>query len=83
LPPAFGLVFCDGPKAHNREGLPRYGLLPLLSGRLSEECRILLDDADRVSESQILHLWREEYCLEVAQNYAKHAPFAILRKPSR
>jgi hypothetical protein len=81
LPPTFDLMLCDGPQAYNREGLPRYGLIPLLGERLSEDGHILLDDTDRPSEAETLRLWAEHHMLEQAPERNEGNSFAILRRP--
>jgi predicted O-methyltransferase YrrM len=56
--PSFGLVICDGPPSSTKGG--RYGLLPVVGQRLGPGCRILLDDADREGEREVLHRWTTE-----------------------
>ena len=58
LPPAFGLVICDGPPAATRGG--RYGLLPVLGQRLTADAVVLLDDAQRDDEQEIARQWRDQ-----------------------
>jgi hypothetical protein len=58
LPRRFGLVICDGPPEATPGG--RYGLLPASGDRLSAGTVVLLDDASRESESQILARWWAE-----------------------
>jgi hypothetical protein len=57
LPASFSLVVCDGPPA-DRGG--RYGLVPLLADRI-EGAEILLDDATRSQEEEIISRWTREY----------------------
>jgi hypothetical protein len=59
--PLFSLVVCDGPPGWARGG--RYGLLPVLRERLAPGCAILLDDAARPSERQVLRRWASEASL--------------------
>jgi hypothetical protein len=56
--PQFSLVVCDGPPGSTRGG--RYGLVPVLSDRLASGCTILLEDAGRSSEREVLHRWMTE-----------------------
>lgn len=58
LPCDFGLVVCDGPPGSIQGG--RYGLIPVMSGYLREDCRILLDDTHRKKEKALIHRWAEE-----------------------
>jgi predicted O-methyltransferase YrrM len=58
LPHAIDLVICDGPPATTRGG--RYGLLPELRTRLAPGARILLDDAIRDSETEVIERWQAE-----------------------
>lgn len=59
LPAKFSLVICDGPPGTTPGG--RYGLLPVMKQQLTDECVVLLDDAHREEERQILERWRKEY----------------------
>lgn len=59
LPKGISLVICDGPPGTTRGG--RYGLLPSAWDRLSKDCIILLDDAERSDEQRILRSWREQF----------------------
>jgi len=53
--PAFSLVVCDGPPKRTRGG--RFGLVPVLGERLAPGCLILLDDAAREGEREVLNRW--------------------------
>ena len=57
--PIFSLVVCDGPVGDTRGG--RYGLVPVLGGRLERDCLILLDDAGREGERSVLRRWETEH----------------------
>ncbi len=59
MPDQFSLVVCDGPPESTPGG--RYGLLPVLGKKLGKESTILLDDAERVSEADVLKKWHEQY----------------------
>jgi predicted O-methyltransferase YrrM len=89
--PQFGLVVCDGPPGVTPGG--RYGLLPQLREHLLAGCTILLDDADRPGESQVLQRWSQELGVpfdvhEGARAFARvtvpaaHAPGAYRRSRS-
>ena len=71
----FSLVICDGPPKATRGG--RYGLFPTMPGCLAD-ATIVLDDAFRADEREILERWQDEYgvhfpFVEDGQN----KPFAI------
>jgi hypothetical protein len=61
LPPAIDFVLCDGPPA-NGEAIRRrrFGLVPVLGDRFSPTIEILLDDASRPGEREILELWKRD-----------------------
>lgn len=59
LPDSFSLVVADGPPGNTKGG--RVGLLPVLKDRLSKDVRILLDDAERESESKTLSEWESKW----------------------
>ena len=54
LPENFSLVLCDGPPGTTFGG--RYGLIPIMAGRLSKSI-ILLDDFNRIEEKSIVSKW--------------------------
>lgn len=56
-----GLFVCDGPPASTRGG--RYGALPELRGVLRPGATVLLDDAHRPAEAEILSRWHDEFGL--------------------
>lgn len=61
----FSLVICDGPPGATYGG--RYGLVPVMGEKLSEECTILLNNGTRPGERYIASRWarmlgaREEF----------------------
>lgn len=55
----FSLVVCDGPPSRNKGG--RYGLAPIMGGRLNPGCIILLDDAGRRAELETAQRWQSEF----------------------
>jgi hypothetical protein len=59
MPEAFRLVVCDGPPGDTPGG--RYGLLPVMRGRLPAGAVVLLDDAERPDERAVLGRWSDEY----------------------
>lgn len=60
--PSFSLVVCDGPPSATRGG--RFGLVPVLREKLEEGCTILLDDARRPGEREVLGRWASEFGFE-------------------
>jgi hypothetical protein len=64
MPPEFRLVICDGPPGSTAGG--RYGLLPLMRDRLPGGSVILLDDAARAGETEVLQRWTREANLHVS-----------------
>ena len=58
MPHTFQLVVCDGPPGTNRGG--RYGLLPVMRTRLLEGFLVLLDDAARPEEQNMIQRWAAE-----------------------
>lgn len=59
--PSFSLVVCDGPPSATRGG--RFGLVPVLRQNLAADCSILLDDARRPGEREVLERWASEFGL--------------------
>ena len=58
LPSDFALAVCDGPPGTTPGG--RYGFLPIMGDRCRPNCEILLDDAHRFSEREVLERWARE-----------------------
>lgn len=73
LPRDFALVVCDGPPGGTRGG--RVGLLPVLRSSLRTDCVVLLDDAERSGERQVLATWRQLVSLSV-KIHETEKPFA-------
>lgn len=71
----YDLVLCDGPPADTRGG--RYGLLPQILPRLRPGARIIMDDAARRDEAQIIKRWLERYSDRLQLTEA-NATYAIL-----
>jgi hypothetical protein len=79
------LLVVDGPPAfHAGTELSRYPALPTLLGALTRDCTVVLDDAHREGERQIVDLWEAETPLtfelrmdagEIARGHRpEHAP---------
>jgi len=61
LPGDFGLVIADGPPGDVKGG--RFGLLPVLRSHFAPGVVVLLDDAERAREKDVLDKWQSEYGL--------------------
>lgn len=79
IPRDFSLVICDGPHSRTTPG-GRYGLIPAMKSHLRPGCVILLDDAQRVGEQEVLDHWARE--LHVAYELiGTNKPYARLTTP--
>lgn len=78
LPDSFHLVVCDGPPGQTKGG--RYGLLPVFGKRLADGAVIVLDDADRPGELELVNRWQEEVGLTVEVFNKPAGSFARLVK---
>jgi len=76
LPETFSLIVCDGPPGTINGG--RYGLLPVLGTRLGADTLILLDDADREAETDVLERWVSERNMRVTLRTAPTGTFALV-----
>jgi predicted O-methyltransferase YrrM len=79
MPATFQLVICDGPPGSTPGG--RYGLWPVLGARLAPGAVVLLDDADRPGEEEVLQRWRTEAGLRVEMRHVPGGAYAILTRP--
>ena len=71
--PEFSLVVCDGPDTVRGA---RYGLLPVLGPRLNAGCTILLDDAERKGEQELLRRWEAEGRVRF-EMHGRDTPYAV------
>lgn len=78
LPETFKLVVCDGPPGTTRGN--RYGLLPVLGEHLHADSVILLDDANRPSEVEVLSRWSSEANLDVELRDVSTGTFAVVTR---
>lgn len=62
LPETIDILLIDGPPGTTGRHA-RYPAMPLLAPMLSEECLVVVDDADRHDEQEVLTLWAEEWPL--------------------
>jgi hypothetical protein len=76
MPKEFQLVICDGPPGSTAGG--RYGLLPVMGKRLPAGSVILLDDATRPGEVEVLRRWASETKLRVSSPHENS--FAVLTR---
>jgi hypothetical protein len=79
LPARFDLVVCDGPLGTTPGG--RFGLLPVLHERL-DGAFILLDDASRPGEQDVLDRWKAEFDAEVTFRPTYERGLAVVRVPA-
>jgi len=73
------LLIVDGPPIHV-QGLARYPALPVLRDLLSPEAVIMLDDADRPDEREIVARWDREFGPFSIERPATEKGCAILRR---
>jgi hypothetical protein len=78
MPKEFSLVICDGPPGSTKGG--RYGLLPVMDNRLPVGSTILLDDAGRSDESEIIRRWESEAPFVTQVVSAPGGTFAVMRR---
>jgi predicted O-methyltransferase YrrM len=79
MPESFSLVICDGPPGDTKGG--RYGLLPALARRrLPVGSIILLDDADRPAETDVMNRWQAEMKLDVEVVRGQSCTYAVIEK---
>ena len=74
----YPLAACDGPPGKTLGG--RYGLLPVLGDRLPAGSVILLDDATRSGEAEVLRRWTTEARMEVSMRESAGGSFAVITR---
>lgn len=79
LPQHFRLVVCDGPPGKTPGG--RYGLLPVLKHYFANGNLILLDDANRPGEMEVLHQWIQETRVKVVMQEMPQGAYALVTYP--
>ena len=79
MPDDFALAVCDGPPGTTRGG--RFGFLPVMASRCRPGCEILLDDANRLSEQEVLEKWARELGTSFAIE-GEIKPYGRLQIPS-
>lgn len=60
LPDKIDMLLIDGPPVETNK-MARYPALPLLTDHLSEQCTIVIHDAHRPSEREILEKWQKSF----------------------
>jgi predicted O-methyltransferase YrrM len=78
LPNNIGFVVCDGPPGDTPGG--RFGLLPRMQSQLAPGCLVLLDDAGRPGELEVLERWSELFGCDYTV-LGEDKPFARLTIP--
>jgi hypothetical protein len=78
MPSKFSLVICDGPPGTTKGG--RHGLVPVMGDRLSSDCIVLVDDALRSGERQLIRRWETEAGFEAQFVEGMNNGFAILKR---
>ena len=78
MPKEFTLVICDGPPGSTKGG--RYGLLPVMGARLPVGTTILLDDAGRPDEAELIKRWEREAGFETNMVSSQGGEFALMRR---
>lgn len=78
IPKNIDLLIVDGPPLQTNP-IARYPALPLLWDRLSDSAIILMDDADRADEQEIVRRWSERYPIEVIERHASIKGFLALK----
>jgi hypothetical protein len=75
----FELLLIDGPPGDMQEQ-SRYPALPLLSPYLAPRCTIILDDASRADEQEIVRKWQYQFPEFSVEFISDGHGFAILRR---
>lgn len=78
MPKEFSLAICDGPPGSTKGG--RYGLLPVMRDRVPIGSAILLDDAGRIDEQQMIKRWESEAAFEKQVVHAEGGTYAVLQR---
>ena len=78
MPEEFSLVICDGPPGTTRGG--RYGLLPVMDNRIPPGSTILLDDAGRPGEAELIKKWEDETDFETHLVKTQGSEYAVMRR---
>ena len=72
------LLLVDGPPAYSAgHGLARYPALPVLRGWLAPDATVVLDDAERPGEQDVLRRWERETGFDFDRRAADRAGVAV------
>jgi len=80
MPTEFSLVICDGPPGSTKGG--RYGLLPVMGKHLPPGATILLDDAGRPGELELIRKWEVEAGFKTELIKTEASKYAVMRRSS-
>ncbi len=75
----FDMLVIDGPPM-TLQPLARFPAIPVLGDRLAQNAIVVLDDADRPDERELLRQWKETYRWDVAGHHYAEKGIAILRR---
>ena len=78
MPKQFSLVICDGPPGDTKGG--RYGLLPVMGDRLPPGSTILLDDAGRPGELELIRKWEAEAAFQTVLIPTDGSQYAVMHR---
>lgn len=78
MPKQFSLVICDGPPGDTKGG--RYGLLPVMGDRVPPGSTILLDDAGRPGELELIRKWESEAAFQTDLIQTQGSQYAVMRR---
>jgi hypothetical protein len=78
MPKEFSLVICDGPPGDTKGG--RYGLLPVMGDTLPPGSTILLDDAGRPGELELIRKWEAEATFQTELIKTQGSQYAVMRR---
>ena len=78
MPKEFSLVICDGPPGDTKGG--RYGLLPVMGDRLPRGSTILLDDAGRPGELELIKKWEAEATFQTDLIETQGSHYAVMTR---
>jgi len=76
------LLIVDGPSAYGEDaGLARYPAYPLLRDSLAPDAVILMDDAGRKGERNVLRMWHDEYPeLTMSERFCEKGAVVLKRR---
>jgi len=78
MPKEFSLVICDGPPGVTKGN--RYGLLPVMGNRVPAGSTILLDDAERPGELEVIQKWEHEATFQTDLFDNQGRKYAVMRR---